>query len=105
MVFAECGNLKIDSQSIFSNRKGKNMLKIIKWFFYGFIFVFLWQISQTLDDNREQISDATLRLSNNLENSANEIIKQSQKNISDTQQNLADSIKQASKQYIKEIMK
>ncbi|MBR1600046.1 MAG: hypothetical protein IJ677_00550 [Alphaproteobacteria bacterium] len=81
------------------------MLKIIKWFFYGFIFVFLWQISQTLDDNREQISDATLRLSNNLENSANEIIKQSQKNISDTQQNLADSIKQASKQYIKEIMK
>ncbi|MBQ8482096.1 MAG: hypothetical protein IJ532_06135 [Alphaproteobacteria bacterium] len=81
------------------------MLKIIKWFFYGFIFIFLWQISQTLDNNREQINNATLRLGNSLENSAHSIIKQGQKNIEDTQQNLADSIKQASQQYIGEIMK
>lgn len=61
------------------------MLKIIKWLVYGFIFIFLWQISQVLDDNREQMSDATLRLSNSLENSAQDIIKQGQKSIEDTQ--------------------
>ena len=81
------------------------MLNIIKWLIYGFIFIFLWQISQVLDSNREQMSDATLRLSNSLENSAQDIIKQGQKNISDAQQNLADSVKQVSQQYIKEIMK
>lgn len=81
------------------------MLKIIKWLIYGFIFIFLWQISQVLDDNREQMSDATLRLSNSLENSAQDIIKQGQKSIEDTQKNIADSVKQVSQQYIKEIMK
>ncbi len=81
------------------------MLKIIKWLIYGFIFIFLWQISQVLDDNREQMSDATLRLSNSLENSAQDIIKQRQKSIENTQKNIADSVKQVSQQYIKEIMK
>lgn len=81
------------------------MLKIIKWLIYGFIFIFLWQISQVLDDNREQMSDATLRLSNSLENSAQDIIKQGQKSIENTQKNIADSVKQVSQQYIKEIMK
>ena len=81
------------------------MLKIIKWLFYGFIFLFLWQLSQVIDDNHEQLLGATLRLSNSLENSAQDIIKQGQKSIEDTQKNMADSLKQVSQQYIKEIMK
>jgi len=81
------------------------MLKIIKWLFYGFIFLFLWQLSQVIDDNHEQLSGATLRLSNSLENSAQDIIKQGQKSIEDTQKSMADSLKQVSQQYIKEIMK
>ena len=81
------------------------MLKIIKWLFYGFIFLFLWQLSQVIDDNYEQLLGATLRLSNSLENSAQDIIKQGQKSIEDTQKNMADSLKQVSQQYIKEIMK
>ena len=81
------------------------MFKIIKWFFYGFIFVLLWQIAGGIEDNREQIDNTTLRLSNDLEKSAHEIIKQGQKNVQDIQQNLTDSVRQASKQYISEIMK
>lgn len=81
------------------------MLKVIKWLFYGFIFLFLWQLSQVLDDNHEQLTGATLRLSNSLENSAQDIIKQGQKSIEDTQKNMADSLKQISQQYMKEIMK
>lgn len=81
------------------------MFRMIKWLFYGFVFVLLWQISKTIDDNREQISNTTIRLSNDFEKSAHEIIKQSQENIKNVQQNLADSVKQAGKQYIGEIMK
>jgi vacuolar-type H+-ATPase subunit H len=81
------------------------MFRIIKWFLYGFIIVLLWQIAGTIDDNREQIGNSTLRLSSDLEESARSIIKNGQKNIEDVQQNLADSVKQASKQYINEIMK
>lgn len=81
------------------------MFRIIKWFFYGFICVLLWQIAQTMDSNQEQINGATLRLSNDIEESTRNIIKQGQKNIQDIQQNLADSVKQASKQYINEIIK
>ena len=81
------------------------MFRIIKWFLYGFIIVLLWQIAGTIDDNREQIGNSTLRLSNDLEESVRGVIKQGRKNIEDIQQNLADSVKQASKQYINEIMK
>ena len=81
------------------------MFRIIKWFLYGFIIVLLWQIAGTIDNNREQIGNSTLRLSNDMEESVRDVIKQGQKNIEDIQQNLADSVKRASKQYINEIMK
>lgn len=76
------------------------MLRIIKWFFYGFILVLLWQIAQIADDNHENIKDVTLRLSNDFENSAHNVIKQGEKNISDMQQNLVDYVKRTSQQYI-----
>lgn len=81
------------------------MFKIIKWFFYCFIFVLLWQIANIMDDNREQIGNMTLRLSDDLEKSAHDIIKQSQDNLKNVQQDLSDSVKQAGKKYISEMMK
>lgn len=81
------------------------MFRIIKWFLFGFVFVLLWQIANVMDDNREQIGNMTLRLSDDLEKNAHDIIKQGRKNIQDMQQNLADSVKQASEQYIGKIMK
>jgi len=81
------------------------MLRIIKWLFYGFIFVFLWQVSKTMDDNREQMNSATIRLGDTMEESVNDVIKQSKDNVLNIQQNLAESVKQVGQQYIKEIMK
>ena len=81
------------------------MFRIIKWFFLGFMMVLLWQISQIMDDNRGQISDVTLRLGDDFEKSAHEVIKQSKDNIQNMQQNMLDSVKQASKQYMGEIIK
>ena len=76
------------------------MLRIIKWFFYGFILVLLWQIAQISDSSREHIDGITLHLSNDFENSAHNVIKQGEKNISDMQQNLVDYVKRTSQQYI-----
>jgi hypothetical protein len=81
------------------------MFRIIKWFFYGFIFVLLWQVARVLDGNNEQLKGVTLRLSDDFEESAHNVLEQGQKNILDVQQNLADSVKRASQQYISEIMK
>ena len=81
------------------------MFRIIKWFLYGFIFVLLWQIAGTIDNSREQIGNSTLQLSNDMEEGVRDVIKQGRNNIEDVQQNLADFVKQASKQYINEIMK
>lgn len=81
------------------------MLRIIKWLFYGFIFVFLWQISKTMDDNREQMNNTTIRLGDTVEESINDVIKQSKDNVLNVQKDLAESVKQAGQQYIKEIMK
>lgn len=76
------------------------MLRIIKWFFYGFILVLLWQIAQISDSSREHIDGITLRLSDDFEKSAHNMIKQGEKNISDMQQNLVDYVKRTSQQYI-----
>ena len=81
------------------------MFRIIKWLFFCFVFVLLWQISRIIDDNREQIGKATLRLSDDFEKSTHEVIKQGRENIQNVQQNLADSVKLTSKQYIEKIMK
>lgn len=81
------------------------MLRIIKWLFYGFIFVFLWQVSKTMDDSREQMSNATLRLGGTVEDSINDVIKQSKDNVISAQQEMVDSVKQVGQQYISKMMK
>lgn len=81
------------------------MLKLIKWFFYGFVFVLLWQIAQTMDNSNEQISASTLRLSKDLQGNVQKSVKHTQKNIADFQNDLADSVKQAGQQYLNEMMK
>lgn len=81
------------------------MLRLIKWFFYGFVFVLLWQIAQTMDNNSEQISNSTLLLSEGVQESIQKSARQTQKNMINFQKDLADSVKQAGQQYINEIMK
>lgn len=81
------------------------MLNLIKWFFYGFVFVLLWQIAQTMDNSNEQISASTLRLSKDLQDNVQKSVKHTQKNSADFQNDLADSVKQASQQYLNEMMK
>ena len=81
------------------------MLRIIKLLFYGFIFVFLWQVSKTMDDSREQMSNATLRLGGTVEDSINDVIKQSKDNVISAQQEMVDSVKQVGQQYISKMMK
>ena len=76
------------------------MFRFIKCFFYGFILVLLWQIAQISDSSCEHIDGITLRLSDDFEKSAHNMIKLGEKNISDMQQNLADYVKRTSQQYI-----
>lgn len=81
------------------------MFKIIRWLFYGFVFVFLWQVSRMMNNNQEQLGNATIKLSGVMEESAKNIIKQGQNNIIAMQQNITDSVKKASQEYMREIMK
>lgn len=80
------------------------MFKIMKWLFYGFVFVMLWQISQAMDSEREQLGNATLRFGNDFEKRAQNAMKKDEKKVENKEENLADSVERASRQYISEIM-
>lgn len=81
------------------------MFRIIKWCFYGFIFVFLWQISETMNGKHEQVNDMVLQLSNKVEKNAQKMIENQEDSIRNVQKNIELSVIDISRQYIDKIMK